>query len=450
SGDLPIDVYYFEFGPYRTKAYLPKYLDEVIPQLSRCRSISLQSYLGGLDQLVKPLCVGLETSPVPYLEALTLKGSASHRNGCEVGTEILQLPAMTAMPGLHRLEITGISSKLCHPGLPPNRFLSLSLIDIINLTMEQLLDVLQNSPSLERLELGRSPTGRPSQPTVTPIHLPRLMALHLIFMPIPVSNFLLTTIHAPNCSELLISSDFPESLDDVVSDCLFTSNTEHFFPVMRTLLTRGRYKDIDISREDAQRMALLLKFHDDDCDDPLDHGAFRLHFRLRSVQQVEHTVRWIVHYLEHDMPKISIRLFMDRFEEVHLMDLFDSHMTVTHFALRVRDDSDALRPNPILAHMARPILSRWPLPEMVDLVYGIAEEDKLQDEAAQKMLQDRYGSNGVNSGNSFGGPSSGILHPKPLRRVRIVGTASSMLGEVKKILPGVDTSLFGSDDESMW
>ncbi|KAG8909807.1 hypothetical protein FRC00_009403 [Tulasnella sp. 408] len=360
---------------------------------------------------------------------------------------------MTSIPGLRRLEITGLSSKLCHLGLPLNRFLSLSLIDIINLTMEQLLDILQNSPSLERLELGRSPTERPSQPTVTPIHLPRLMALHLIFMPISVSNFLLTTIHFPNCSELLISSDFPESPDDVVSDCLFSSNTEHFFPVMRTLLNRGRYKDIDISREDPQSMALLLKFHDDDCEDPLDHGALRLHFRLHSVQQVEHTVRWIVQYLEPDKPKISIRLFIDRFEEVHLVDLFDSHMTVTHFALRVRDDSDAIRPNPILVHMSRPTFSRWPLPEMVDFVYGIAEEDKSQDEAAQKMLQDRYGSSGVNSGNSSGGHSNGILHQTPLKRVRIVayiGAGSSMLGEVEKILPEVDASLFGSDDESIW
>ncbi|KAG9049741.1 hypothetical protein FS837_009275 [Tulasnella sp. UAMH 9824] len=452
SGDLPIDVYYLGFGPKRIKTHLPKYLEEVIPQLSRCRSISLQSYLDRLDQLLNPLSVGLDSAAVPYLEGLSLEGSASHRSGCETGAEILRLPAMTAFPKLHRLDTTGLSSKLCHSGLPLNRFLSLSLIDIINLTMEQLLDVLQNSPSLERLELGRSPTRRPSQPTVTPIHLPRLMALHLIFMPVSVSNYLLSTIHAPNCSELLISSDFPESLDDVVGDCLFTRTTEHFFPVMRTLLTCGRHKDIDISRGDAQRMALLLKFHDDYCDDPLDHGPLRLHFRLHSVQQVEHTVRWLVHYLEPDMPKISIRLYMDRFEEVHLMDLFDSHMTVTHFALRIRDDPDAIRPHPILTHMARPTFSRWPLPEMVDFVYGIVGEDKLQDEAAQKMLQDRYGSSGVNSGNSSDGPSNGILQPKPLKRIRIVseiGAGSSVLGEVEKILPGV-ASLFGSDDESLW
>ncbi|KAG8952543.1 hypothetical protein FRC00_006737, partial [Tulasnella sp. 408] len=121
----------------------------------------------------------------------------------------------------------------------------------------------------------------------------------------------------------------------------------------------------------------------------------------------------------------------------------------THFAFRILDDPDAIKPNPILVHMARPTLSRWPLPEMVDFIYGIAEEDKLQDEAALKMLRDRYGSSGVNSGEGSGGSSNETLHPKPLRRVRIAveeGESSDMLGEVEKILPAANAAFLGGDD----
>ncbi|KAG9049740.1 hypothetical protein FS837_009274 [Tulasnella sp. UAMH 9824] len=403
--------------------------------------------------LIKPLFAGLRSTAVPHLKVLTLKGSASQRKGYEPGASLLQLPAMTAFPKLHRLEIDGLPCELYPPGLLLNHVLSLSLIDVINVSMEQLLDVLQNSSFLEHLKLGRSPAECPSQTTVTPIHLPHLIALHLIFMPISVSNFLLMTVHATNCSELLISSDFPKSPDGVVSDCLFTSSTEHFSPVMQALLTRGRHKDIEVTRSDAQRMEFLLKFHDDDCDDPLDHGALRLQFRLHSVQQMEHTVRWLVHYLKPDTPKISIRLFMDRFEEVHLMDLFDSHTTVTHFALRVRDDSDAIRPNPILVHMSRPTISGWPLSEMVDFIYGVAGEDKLEDEAVLKMLQDRYGSSDLEPRDGSEGQSSEKIRTKFVRRVRIAseeGAGNSMLSAVEKILPGADTSLFGSDDEALW
>ncbi|KAG9049739.1 hypothetical protein FS837_009273 [Tulasnella sp. UAMH 9824] len=196
--------------------------------------------------------------------------------------------------------------------------------------MELLLDALRNSPSLERLELGRSPAECPSQTTVIPIHLPRLLALHLIFMPISVSNFLLTTIHAPNCSELLISSHFPKVLDDPVRDCLFTSSTNHFSPVIQTLLTRGRNKDIDITRSGTQTIEFLLNFHDEDCDDLLDRGLLR----LSSV------------------------------------------------ALSSASRTDS---------------------EMVDFIYGVVEEDKLQNEAALKMLRDRYRSNGSDSEDSSGG-----------------------------------------------
>ncbi|KIO33323.1 hypothetical protein M407DRAFT_241119 [Tulasnella calospora MUT 4182] len=143
---------------------------------------------------------------------------------------------------------------------------------------------------------------------------------------------------------------------------------------------------------------------------------------------------------------------MDRFEEVHLIDLFDSHTTVTHFALRPRPDSDAIRPNPILVHMARPTLSHWPLSEMEDFLYGIAEEDKLQDEAALKMLQDRYGSSDLTSRDCSGGPSHEMLRPKSLRRVRIAaydGEDSYMVGEVRKILPRTDIPPY-TDDSSLW
>ncbi|KAG8902821.1 hypothetical protein FRC01_009462 [Tulasnella sp. 417] len=365
------------------------------------------------------------------------------------------LPGMTAFPRLRRLEIDGFPCELSPPGLLLNNVRSLNLVDVLNITMEELLGVLHNSPFLERLELGRSPTACPSKTIVTPVHLPRLMALHLIYMPIQVSNFFLKTVHAPNCSELVIVSQFPESPDNVVKDSLFTSNTQHFIPVLQTLLTRGRHKDIEVTHFSPQEMAFLLNFHDrpgdGDYDGLLDHGVVRLDFKFHSVQQIEQTVHWLVHCLGLDMPKISIRLFVGGFDEARWMDILDSRTTITHFAFYTLPHPDAIRPSPILTHMAQPTLSRWPLHEMEEFIFGVAEDDKLQDEAALKMLQERYGSSDANPGDSSGGPSNGRSYPKPLRKIRLAvdgRTSSYMLDEVQKILPEAKASLFL--ETSLW
>ncbi|KAG8897995.1 hypothetical protein FRC01_011071, partial [Tulasnella sp. 417] len=399
-----------------------------------------------MEVMLEPMFVGLHSTSVPHLEALILRGSASQRAGSSTESELLQLPGMTAFPRLRPLEIDGVPCELSPPGLLLNNVLSLNLVDVLNITTEELLGVLHNSPFLERLELGRSPTACPSETIVAPIHLPRLMALHLIFMPIPVSNFFLKTVHAPKCSELVIVSQFPESPDDVVKGCLFTSDTQHFNPVLQTLLTRGRHKDIEVTNF-FPKMQFLLNFHDRDGDynGLLDHGVVRLDFKFHSVQQIEQTVHWLAHCLGLDTPKISIRLFVGGFDEARWMDILDSRTTITHFAFYTLPHLYAIRPSPILTHMAQPTLSRWPLHEMEEFIFGVADDDELQDEAVLKMLRERYGPRDVNPGDSSGGPSNGTSYPNPLRRIRLAvdgRTSSYMLNEVRKILPEATASLF--------
>ncbi|KAG8947191.1 hypothetical protein FRC04_010914 [Tulasnella sp. 424] len=267
---------------------------------------------------------------------------------------------MSAFPKLRRLETEGFPCKLSPQGLQLHKVLSLNLVDVVNVSAEQLLDVLRNSPYLESLELGRSPITCPVQPASTQIHLPYLTTLHLVFMPIPVSNFFLSTINAPNCSELSISSDFTELPDrDVVKSCLFTSSTNHFTPVLQTLLARGRRKNIDVIGMGAGQMEIFLQFHDQECDYTTfkTDTIIRLEFKLNSVQQIEETMHWLGNYFQRDAPKTPIRLFMDRFEDVQAMKLLDSSTTITHLGVGVPSNSEDTMPNPVLVHMAQPTQS---------------------------------------------------------------------------------------------
>ncbi|KAG8947197.1 hypothetical protein FRC04_010920 [Tulasnella sp. 424] len=446
SKDLPIDIYYLQPGGPPLRRYLAAYVNnQIIPQLSRCRSISLITQTYALDSF-KQLLAELREKPAPRLNALILKKHSSHRQYSSAISNWLQLPETTAFPKLRRLEIDGVPCELSPPGLLFNNVLSLNLVDVNNVSSEQLLEVLRNSPSLERLELGRSPIACPEERALTSIHLPQLTALHLIFMPIPVSNFFLSILRAPHCSELFISSRFPEVPDDIVRGCLFTSSTSHFFPIIRTLLTRGRYRDIDIIHSDAQNMEFCLQFHDEECEYPARQAILRLQFQLDSVRQIEETIRWLADSLQQDVPKIPIRLFMDGFEDVHLMDLIDSHMTITHLAFRVPSDSNAINPNPILLHLGHPAQSGWPLPNLEVFVYGVAEEVESQDEAMLDMLRRRYVSSPEESDNAR-------MLPQPIKKVRIGdddGRCVYLLGEVQKILPQVESSLVDDDDSAFW
>ncbi|KAG8912039.1 hypothetical protein FRC01_005332 [Tulasnella sp. 417] len=445
SADLPINIHYLSRGPHRPEIYLPLYLTLVTPHLARCRSISLIAENHVPDSFEK-LFAGLRTTPPPGLETLALKARASQRQGIWVGSSLPQLPGMAAFPQLRRLEIDGIPSELAPPNLPLNNVRSLNIIDVINVEAEQLLEVLRNSPQLERLGLGRSPLACPPQPVLLEsIHLPCLMALHLVFMPAQVSNFLLTTVHAPNCSELFISSHLPEVPNNVVEACLFTSKTKHFSPVLQRLLTQGRYKDIDVLRTGDQSVEFHLQFHDEDFDYSVDRGIVRLDFKLHSFPQMESTVQWLTGCLNHDMPKTPIRLFVDGIEEVRLMDLIESHLAITHLAFRACSDPGAIQPNPILVHMAHPGPSRWPLPDLESFSYGVVEDGDSHNEMMLDMLRQRYDTSFNESGNE-------PIPPRPLRRMRIElgGTENvHLLESVRKILPQAEASLIEGDD-SVW
>ncbi|KAG8912019.1 hypothetical protein FRC01_005345 [Tulasnella sp. 417] len=445
SADLPIHIHYLSQGPHRPKIYLPSYLILVMPHLTRCRSISLIAEDHVPDSFDN-LFVGLRTTPPRGLETLALKAEASQRQNIWVGSGLPQLSGVAVLAQLRRLEIDGIPCELAPPNLPLNSVRSLNLIDVINVEAEQLLEVLRGSPRLERLELGRSPLECPPQRVaLAPIHLPCLMALHLVFMPVQVSNFFLTTIHAPDCSELFISSHLPEVPDDVVKSCLFTSKTMHFSPVLQRLLTQGRYKDIDVLRLNDQNAEFHLQFHDEDFDYSMDRGIIRLEFKLHSFLQLESTVQWLIGYLDHDMPKAPIRLFVDGVEEARLMDLIESHLAITHLAFRAYSGPGARQPNPILVHMAHSTSSRWPLPDLEVFSYGVVEGGDSHDEMMLDTLRQRYDTCFNKSGNE-------PIPPRPLRRLRIEpgGTESvHLLEAVRKILPKAEASLIEGDD-SIW
>ncbi|KAG8962807.1 hypothetical protein FRC00_008754 [Tulasnella sp. 408] len=444
SADLLIDIHYLLPSPLDAQISLISYLNVVNKHLSRCRSISLvteDSDIASFDELF----VGLRTILVPSLESLVVRSSPSQRLNEAIGSELQQLPGMTAFPKLRRLEIDGIPCQISLPGLLLSKVQSLNLIDVTNVETDQLLDVLRNSPHLERLELGRSPLACPSQPASPPIHLSRLMVLHLIFMPVQVSNFLLTTIRAPDCSELFISSHFPEHPDDVVKEHLFTSNTTHFSPVLQKLLTLGQYKDVDIIRLSEQNIQFLLLFNDEEDHSSVDRGFVRLEFELQSVEQIEETVHWLVGHLERDMPKIPIRLFVDGVEQIRLMNLIDSHMRITHLGVRIWRGSDAT-PSPILVHMAQPTPSDWPLPDLEFLFYDPVDRSGSQNEVLLDMLRRRYGSGSEES-------DSGRVLPRPLKGMRIGPYqihGPYLIGEVEKISPQAETSLMESYGGPIW
>ncbi|KAG8947199.1 hypothetical protein FRC04_010922 [Tulasnella sp. 424] len=417
---LSLNVYYlFDDGP-RPRARLSSYINQVIRLLSRSRSISLIAQAYALDSFAL-LFVNLQSQPALRLESLILRGFSSQSRRVVAGDNPPgQLPETSAFPKLRRLEIEGIPCKLSSQGLQLRNVLSLNLVDVVNVSAEQLLDVLRNSPYLEGLELGRSPVTCPAHTALTPIHLPHLTTLHLMFMPIPVSNLVLSTIHAPNCSELFISSRFPELPDDVVSDFLFTSSTNHFTPVLRTLLHRGRKKDIDITNSGGGRMEFLLQFHDWDRGRPASRAIIRLDFKLNSARQIEETVHWLGDYLHRDLPEISVRLLMDGVEDVHILNLIDSYTTITHLGFRVPSSPRGpTMSNSIFVHMAQPTQSRWPFPNLEVFFYGAAEDGESHDAAMLDMLRRRYMT-------SSEGPDNERERPRPIRRSKI----TTLLGEV--------------------
>ncbi|KAG8947196.1 hypothetical protein FRC04_010919 [Tulasnella sp. 424] len=437
SKDLPIDLYYIWSGGPHPQMYLSSYVDLVTSLLFRSRSISLISQ-GYMLEWFESVLEKLQSKAALRLESLILKGDPSQRRRHGAGANPPQLPETSAFPKLRRLEIEGTPCELPPQGLQLHRVLSLNLVDVINVSAEQLLEVLRNSPYLESLELGRSPITCPVQPALTQVHLPHLTTLHLIFLPLPVSNFFLSTLHTPNCSKLFISSQFPQFPNDVVRGSLFTSSTNHFTPVLQTLLARGRHKDIDVTTTEAEKMEFFLQFHDQDRDytDVNTDSIIRLEFRLNSVQQIEETMRWLGGCFQRDAPKISIRLFMYGIEEVQLMNLLDSYTTITHLGFGVPSDSEDTMPNPILVHMAQSTQLGWPLPNLEVFVYRAAENAESQGEVMLDMLRRRY----VSSSEE---PDNERMRPRPIKRVRVGidgGRNANLLGEVRKILPKIETS----------
>ncbi|KAG8962809.1 hypothetical protein FRC00_008756 [Tulasnella sp. 408] len=391
SADLPIDVHYLLANPWGGTTLI-SYLKAVRKHFSRCCSISLATGTRRVD-IYSELFDGLQATPAPRLEVLVVKARRSQRLGRRPGSSLPKLPGMASLPKLRRLEIDGVPCEIPPLGLQLNDVRSLNLIDVVNVEADQLLDVLRNSPRLEWLGLGRSPLARPPQPALAPIHLPYLLALHLIYMPISVSHFLLTTIRAPNCSELIMSSEFPEFPDNVVRENLFTSETKHFSPVLQKLLTRGIYKDVHVVGIGHSKADFFLQFHDEEDDGFADVGIVRLQFQLHSVEQIVKTVHWLVVYLERDMPKIPIRLFMDGIEEVRLLDVIDLHMAITHLAFRApRVPLEAPQLNPIFVRMAQPTASGWALPDLEVFTYDSGGRSGPRDEEMLAMLRSRYGS----------------------------------------------------------
>ncbi|KAG8912040.1 hypothetical protein FRC01_005333 [Tulasnella sp. 417] len=310
--------------------------------------------------------------------------------------------------------------------------------------MDQLLDVLRNSPFLERLELGAALDGSSSQEMVPPIHLPRLKALHLIFC-ISVSNFFLSTIHAPNCSEIFISAYFSDSSNDVLKRHLFTRSADHFSPVLQKLLTRGLCNDIEISRSGGQLNEIRVrKFHDKDSDEPGDQGFLQFQFRFDSIHQIEATVRWLASYFKDGSPKIPTRLhFTKGFEEVRLMDIIESYMSVTHFAIHILFNTPS---NPILIHLAQPTSSGWPLPDLEGFTYGRSTEGEPQDEVLLDMLRRRYGSSSEQIDINH-------ARPRPLKRIRLVfrrrkDISMDLLDKVHEILPTAEKFVHFEPDDS--
>ncbi|KAG8912020.1 hypothetical protein FRC01_005346 [Tulasnella sp. 417] len=449
SRGLLIDIHYMAFGPYRPHMNLTPHLNIVLRQLSRCRSITLITEtcdFGTFWQVFDKI----QRWPAPFLESLTLKGAASRRRSYWAGyrDNFPKLPGTPAFPKLRCLEVDGVPCNLSPPGLKFSNVLSLNLVEVESVSMEQLLDVFRNSPFLERLELGGTPDDSLSQEMVPPVHLPRLKAFHLIFQYISVSNFFLSTIHAPNCSEIFISAYIPDYLNDGLRRHLFTRSTDHFSPVLQKLLTRGLYNDIELSGRDGQLPEFRVRFHDKDSDEAGDKGFLQFQFRFDRIQPIEETVHWLASYFKGSSPKIPTRLhFTKNFEEVRLMDIIEPYTSVTHFAIRILFNAPS---NPILAHLAQPTSLGWPLPDLEDFTYGRPTKGEPPDEVLLDMLRRRYGSSSE---------QIGIKHarPRPLKRIRLVfrrrkDISMDLLDKVHEILPTAEMFVdFEPDDSnSIW
>ncbi|KAG8974634.1 hypothetical protein FRC05_007111 [Tulasnella sp. 425] len=176
---------------------------------------------------------GLTPSECNSLEKLALSWVTG---GLPQTTPLSLFDGDPASATLKELSLSSISVDFV--GMRLSNLSKLVLEDVPHLTMEDILLVLESSPLLVELELRELRQLRVTNPIGGgPIHLGSLTTC-IFALPIPVTHFLLSTIHTPSLRHANISCD-PDGSGRASS--LFSPSIAAFAPTLRRLISPTKY-----------------------------------------------------------------------------------------------------------------------------------------------------------------------------------------------------------------
>ncbi|KAG8946580.1 hypothetical protein FRC04_011558 [Tulasnella sp. 424] len=199
SKNTPVDLEYQRVGGAIGALRVETFLQEASPHVARWRSLSIASLSGRGEALAL-----LPTKPVHNLEELELIGF-DH-------PEIRSIDLITitigdaAFPKLKNIRISNAPVTIHATAFTTLR--SFVLMGKAGSSLREIVGVLQNSPQLERLELWHCKRLEIAEQdwSVHPIMFERLTAVKLEKLHASVTNFILSIVHAPNCTRLIIIS----------------------------------------------------------------------------------------------------------------------------------------------------------------------------------------------------------------------------------------------------
>ncbi|KIO16009.1 hypothetical protein M407DRAFT_34355 [Tulasnella calospora MUT 4182] len=182
-------------------------------------------------------------------------------------------------------------------------FTQLTVLKLVNafsggLTTTHLLDTLQASPCIERLELDMVSATVDSPPSSQVITLPRLRYINFDYCDGDVTGAILRQIRAPSCTEfcLAISLDEDEDEDEEELRRILNEDLQAFNGLLRAIHNQNELSEITLHGNDFEWRSTTGDFK--------EHPTFSIFIACGTLIPC---IRWVERILQTD-PGLNIRI----------------------------------------------------------------------------------------------------------------------------------------------